>query len=77
MIPAFVAPWYIPGGMDMNDDWRLTQKTSSRIFKERPARWRDRDRGAEGIRTLDPLVANQMLSQLSYSPCNSGLRARL
>ena len=25
-------------------------------------------RGAEGIRTLDPLVANQVLSQLSYSP---------
>ena len=24
--------------------------------------------GAEGIRTLDPLVANQVLSQLSYSP---------
>ena len=26
------------------------------------------NRGAEGIRTLDPLVANQVLSQLSYSP---------
>src|SRR2546426_5362653 len=24
--------------------------------------------GAEGIRTLDPLVANQVLSQLSYRP---------
>lgn len=24
--------------------------------------------GAEGIRTPDPLNANQMLSQLSYSP---------
>ena len=27
-----------------------------------------RECGAEGIRTLDPLVANQVLSQLSYSP---------
>src|SRR5437899_7609830 len=26
--------------------------------------------GAEGIRTLDPLVANQVLSQLSYRPRN-------
>ena len=24
--------------------------------------------GADGIRTLDPLVANQVLSQLSYRP---------
>lgn len=24
--------------------------------------------GAEGIRTLDPLIANQVLSQLSYNP---------
>ncbi len=27
-----------------------------------------REYGAEGIRTLDPLVANQVLSQLSYRP---------
>jgi hypothetical protein len=25
-------------------------------------------RGAKGIRTLDPLIANQVLSQLSYNP---------
>ena len=31
------------------------------------------NRGAEGIRTLDPLVANQVLSQLSYSPIASVL----
>ena len=35
-------------------------------------------RGAEGIRTLDPLVANQVLSQLSYSPVACGvLNSRL
>src|ERR1043165_1380688 len=28
----------------------------------------DAGSGAEGIRTLDPLVANQVLSQLSYRP---------
>ncbi len=28
----------------------------------------DEDGGAEGIQTPDPLIANQMLYQLSYSP---------
>ncbi len=28
----------------------------------------ERMHGAEGIRTPDPLVANEVLSQLSYSP---------
>ncbi len=30
--------------------------------------------GAEGIRTLDPHVANVVLSQLSYCPTKSGRR---
>ncbi len=29
--------------------------------------------GAEGIRTLDPLDANQVLSQLSYRPNDSSI----
>ena len=31
--------------------------------------------GDEGIRTLDPLLAGQVLSQLSYTPISSGLLA--
>ena len=41
------------------------------IVKERPARTAGRTPnlgGAERDRTADPLVANQVLSQLSYSP---------
>ena len=30
--------------------------------------------GAEGIRTPDPLLARQVLSQLSYTPIGSGLK---
>ena len=34
--------------------------------------------GAEGVRTPDPLVANDALSQLSYNPtCSDGRRDRL
>ena len=29
-------------------------------------------RGDEGIRTLDPLLARQVLSQLSYTPVRAG-----
>ena len=29
--------------------------------------------GDEGIRTLDPLLAGQVLSQLSYTPINLGI----
>ena len=32
--------------------------------------------GAEGIRTLDPLDANQVLSQLSYRPSRDGNMSR-
>lgn len=41
------------------------------VVKERPARPAGRTTnlgGAERDRTADPLVANQVLSQLSYSP---------
>ena len=37
----------------------------------RTARRNAEGHGAEGIRTLDPLVANQVLSQLSYRPADS------
>ena len=30
-------------------------------------------RGDKGIRTLDPLLARQVLSQLSYTPIKSGI----
>ena len=33
---------------------------------------RDLSRGDKGIRTLDPLLARQVLSQLSYAPNNPG-----
>ena len=33
----------------------------------------DTDGGAEGIRTLDPHVANVVLSQLSYCPTREGV----
>ena len=33
-----------------------------------PSRWPDAAGGGEGIRTHDPLVANQVLYQLSYAP---------
>ena len=33
---------------------------------------RDLQRGDKGIRTLDPLLARQVLSQLSYAPKNPG-----
>ena len=48
--------WFAARGHEMGRPQRLEmqpQPTSS---------------GAEGIRTLDPLVANQVLSQLSYRP---------
>ena len=32
------------------------------------------DSGDEGIRTPDPLLARQVLSQLSYTPIGSGLK---
>ena len=32
--------------------------------------------GDEGIRTLDPLLAGQVLSQLSYTPISSGVPHR-
>ena len=42
--------------------------TSSPLGTSRPPLARGRAGGADRVRTGDPLVANQVLSQLSYSP---------
>jgi hypothetical protein len=35
-----------------------------------PPGWADRGNGGERVRTDDPLLAKQVLSQLSYTPAN-------
>ena len=68
------------------DGWRMPFE----LVQKRQSDWRhkrrSRDRasfcsrgtltlnGDEGIRTLDPLLARQVLSQLSYAPGTHGLK---
>ena len=46
---------------------RLSGVRSNRL-SYKPARGKRYHRGDKGIRTLDPLLARQVLSQLSYTP---------
>ena len=49
-----------------------TSKLAVRHSVESPRRFSSKLRGDKGIRTLDPLLARQVLSQLSYTPVRSG-----
>ena len=57
--------------------WSSLDHTASAIFALRCLHRESKIGGDEGIRTLDPLLAGQVLSQLSYTPfywvCFSGL----
>src|SRR3989442_1355526 len=70
MIDAFVHP-AVPPKRNTDNYWTSTNRQTL-LNCQRTCRTQHKaetgNSGAEGIRTLDPLVANQMLSQLSYSP---------
>ena len=52
---------------------RLSGVRSNRLSYKPSANSKFRYRGDKGIRTLDPLLARQVLSQLSYTPMDSGI----
>ena len=56
--------------------WSSLDHTASAIFALRCLHRESKIGGDEGIRTLDPLLAGQVLSQLSYTPILLGLFLR-
>jgi hypothetical protein len=68
--PAFVRPRICPGLWDVFRPLptRLLTTLFLIVKEQRPRMRGIKSRGAEGDRTPDLLVANQTLSQLSYSP---------
>jgi hypothetical protein len=68
--PAFVRPQIRPGPRDFLGPLPTRPLTTLFLIvkEQRPRMCGIKYRGAEGDRTPDLLVANQTLSQLSYSP---------
>ena len=56
-------------------DWRHKRRSRDRVSS--CSRGTLTLNGDEGIRTLDPLLARQVLSQLSYAPKDYGLKVDL